>query len=130
MKNLVEKINCKEITFYAFYSKGHPLGPKIRKSDYASDKRIKFKEVPSTRKDGSDIGMIMTIGAMLETNSYSIYIIVSNDHFAEAAADVICEWYCFSSVYKFRSKGIACRNVDDVISELIILKPDYWKNEI
>ena len=124
LRDLIKKIYSKGITFYAFYSKGHPLGRKIKETNYASDERIKFKEVPSTRNDGADIGIIMTIGALLETNAFSTYIIVSNDHFAEAAADVIRGWHHYTPGSKHRFKSVACRNVDDVISELKILKQE------
>lgn len=120
---MVEKTSSSGMSIYAFYSRGHPLGRKIEGTDYVSDERVNIIEVPSTRSDGADVGMMVMLGMMLETSPATTYIIISNDHFAEAAADVVREYHQMrTSKSTRRFKAAACRNVTDALSKLDILQ--------
>jgi hypothetical protein len=114
LSELVDTVYSTGVNFYAFYSKGHPLGRKISGSEYISDSRVTIVEVPSTRSDGADVGLMIVIGAMIEISPYTVFIIISNDHFAEAAADVIRNYNVMfptdSKYYSKHFKAAACRD--------------------
>ena len=122
---LVNRTWSRGMSIHAFYSKGHPLGRKIDGTEYVNDDRVTIHEVPSTRNDGADVGMMVTLGMMLETSNFTTYIIISNDHFAEAAADVARGYHLMStpgSKSHLRFKAAASRDVTDALQKLRILQ--------
>lgn len=53
------------------------------------DPRINIINVPSSRKDASDIGLSFVLGSFLINNPYENYIIISGDHFAKVLEECI-----------------------------------------
>ncbi len=103
IEEFVNKVSSKNIEVHGFVSNGHPQFKPFK------DNRISIYPIPSTRKDGADVGLIMHVGMILrqEQSDETVYIIVSNDHFADALVDCI-------KIYK--KEAYVCRSFEDVIS--------------
>jgi len=54
-----------------------------------NDSRINIINVPSSRKDASDIGLSFVLGSFLINKPYENYIIISGDHFAKVLEECI-----------------------------------------
>nr|QBK86428.1 MAG: double-stranded RNA binding motif-containing protein [Marseillevirus LCMAC102] len=107
IKVFVNKVASENIEIYGFVSKGHP---QCLQYSELNDIRFHLFPIPSTRKDGADIGLIMHVGIILQKQSTdTVYIIVSNDHFADALVDCI-------KIYK--KEACVCRSFKDVIATL------------
>jgi len=88
LKILNERFGCiKWFEVYIFISKGNPLISKIKSECNEESFFVKIIEVPSTRKDAADVGLSLVAGEMIINNEYDIFIILSNDHFADPLAE-------------------------------------------
>jgi hypothetical protein len=98
------------IDTHGFISHGHPLQKKIESSPFFS--LCHLHVIPSTRPNGADIGMAVECGKMLVEKKYSIYVIVSNDNFAEALRD------CLESNSGDGIQAFTCRSIEYAIELL------------
>jgi len=78
-----EDLNHENLTVYGFIGVHHPM----------MDKMVhpKFVQVqsPSTRKDGTDTCIQVTVGHWLAEEKYDNYLIVTRDHFGSCLVDMI-----------------------------------------
>lgn len=83
----VKKVSSNNVEVIGFYSTGHSVEKSIK---VISDPRVSVIEVPSTRKDGADIGLVFYTGVLLcQTKKVRTFVVVSNDHFSDCLADVL-----------------------------------------
>ena len=88
LKILNERFGCIEcFEVYIFISKGNPLISKIKSECNEESFFVKIIEVPSTRKDAADVGLSLVAGEMIINDECDIFIILSNDHFADTLAE-------------------------------------------
>lgn len=85
-----------DVDLISFLSVGHNLKYKIRtdilkKRVKGEDSRIKVVEIPSTRKNSADVGLIIYLIHFLLTqkNQYKNIILVSSDKFIAALSEII-----------------------------------------
>ncbi len=97
----------------ASHSEGHPLGRKV--AEFLEDGRARAVIVPFARSDGADVGVLVAVGAMLETADFAAHVAVSGDHFAEAAAEVIRRYHTMFGDPSKKFKETACRDHDTTI---------------
>ena len=110
-----------KIHIHAFASEDHPSLIKLkelkqtRKKDFES---IEIIEVPTTRKDGADIGLMLFVGGFLFKKMYKDYIIITNDHYGDALVD------CVRGINKMYDWGPSnprihcCRTLERIIEKL------------
>lgn len=107
-----------KIHIYAFASEEHPSLIKVKNKDFDME-NFQLIEVPTTRKDGADIGLMLFVGGLLFKKSYKDFIIVTGDHYGDALAD------CVQGINKMYDWGSSnprihcCRTFDKVIQNLV-----------
>ena len=101
-----------DIDIYAFASEDHPSFLKLQKQDISP---VHLLEVPSRRKDGADIGLILTVGGFLFAKKYNNYIIITSDHFGDTLCEIINNW-CSNSTHFV--KAYCCHTLDKVLQIL------------
>lgn len=99
---------------WGFASPDHPTLLSSRSMDIPD---VNLVEVPCTRKNGSDVGLILMCGAFLFNNRYHNFIIVSSDSFGYALAD------CLNNISKMipleaSPKAVCCKTVESIIQAL------------
>ena len=100
----------KNIFIYAFIGDEHQLCNKTW-----SDKRVHKILVPSTRKNAVDTFMCMNVGAFLLDETFDEYIIVTNDNFGAALAELISSE---NNIWKSRP-AMLTKNIEKIITKLI-----------
>jgi hypothetical protein len=112
--SIVEEINNSidiNVDMFVFASRDHPSLLKLKQTET----NCIIVEVPSTRRDGADIGLIMSVGGFLFREDYEDFIIVTNDHYGDALVD------CVSNIDKMFSwnsnppRIYCCRTFDRVL---------------
>lgn len=115
--SIVEEINDStdiSVDIFAFASRDHPSLLKLKQTEINCVK----VEVPSTRKDGADIGLIMSVGGFLFREDYEDFIIVTSDHYGDCLVE------CVSNIDKMFSwngkppRIYCCRTLDRVLKTL------------
>ena len=105
-----------DVDLVAFISIGHHLKYKIN----TEDSRIKMIEVPSTRKNSADIGLVvyLTHFLTLHKNQYKKIILVSGDHFIAPLADILNSSSKMNLLLEVESNVIPTRTMMECISAL------------
>lgn len=105
-----------DVDLVAFLSIGHHLKYKID----TKDSRIKMIEVPSTRKNSADVGLIvyLTHFLTLHKNQYKKIILVSSDHFIAPLADILNNSSKMNLVLEVEGNVIPTRTMMECISAL------------
>ncbi len=101
----------------AFASTDHPSLLKLKEKFKDSSNQVQLVEVPCTRKDGADIGLVLSVGIFLE--NYDKMIIVTSDHFVDALADCINK---FDQMWGDNFKppeAICCRTLESILKALV-----------
>ena len=112
----VENFTSQNIDIFVFYSTSHPAGRKVKSLD---DGRIQIFEVPSSRNDATDIGIAMMVGKIVDDDySYRNFIIVSNDHFADAIVDILQNYRIFSKINVYPFFAYVCRDLEGVVTTI------------
>ncbi len=128
IQDFIDSIKTSNIDIIGFISDGSTLQHKMKEGEASRDKRVKIVSVPSTRPDGADVGMAVYAGFILGGPTHSIvYIIVSEDHFAEALADCIRDYSAMLSIKPRPScpknlEVCVCRTLENVVDKLTNLK--------
>lgn len=96
VRHFIENYKKSDVDLIAFLSVGHVLKYKIntdilKKCGKGEDPRIKVVEIPSTRKNSADVGLTIYLTNFLlsQKNPYKKIILVSNDKFVAALAEII-----------------------------------------
>jgi|694.fasta_scaffold39109_3 hypothetical protein len=94
-----DTVKSQGITIVGFISHEHVL---LSKFQSITDNRFKLVEIPSTRKDATDIGLSLILGHYLTVSECEICIIISGDHFAKVLEECInCQNIYFKSTKTF-----------------------------
>ena len=113
LENLTENVDI-----LAFASTDHPSLLKLRETLGNTSAQVQLVEVPCTRRDGADVGLILSVGIFLAQENYNNIIIVTSDHFGDALAE------CVGQIDKMWGGGLesptatCCRTLESILKAL------------
>lgn len=149
IKELCKKYNrIENISIFVFIAAGNPALKKIREIFEELKKIVKndtsdiqfnparIIEVPSSRSDSADIGLILSMAELKRYNYYDYYIILSNDHILETLTECLDKFdlqefrknnqeslspsplSSFQQIPSIESRvNFSIKNIDDLISK-------------
>ena len=99
-----------EYVIYAVASIHHPVIENYRDDkNILNNKNVILHDVPSTRKNGADVGMCVLAGQLMDNDNPTFFVLISGDKFIDALNDCLVG-YNFSSV--------VCRSEKQLIKQL------------
>lgn len=99
--DLIKNYDTDGVEIYVFYTKDHPVGIKFERAKIFDYPNVHSITTSSHHRDSADNLLIMHIGQL--RTRYSLYIILTNDHFADSVVDIINENYDAPRAYVART---------------------------
>lgn len=122
VKEFLDSVKTSGVHLYAFISRSHHMKSKICQLE-AKNERLHVQEIQSSLRDAADVGLLICLGGLAWQGIYQSYIIVSGDHFAATAVEIL-QTYNICGSYTTDINACVCGTVEQAIETLAGLEAD------